>query len=101
MNNVKNVLEIDQVKDLISKIKGEEPKKKSLAWLWILLASVVVAGAVAFLVVRYFVCDDEDWDEDDDWDEDEDEDDEDDEDDTEVEIKVEGKEDNEEAPSAE
>ena len=79
MNNfAKNVLEMEQVKDLVSKIKGEPAKKKNLNWLWILLAVVVVAAAVAFFVVRFFRDKDE-YLEDDEWNlEDEDDEDEDD-----------------------
>ena len=68
MNNfAKNVLEMEQVKDLVSKIKGEDKKKHNLTWLWILLAVVAVAGVVAFLVVRYF-CTEEEYLDEDEWD---------------------------------
>ena len=54
MNNfAKNVLEKEQVKELLNKIKGEERKKKNTI-IWIIAAAVVVSAVVAFLVVRYF-----------------------------------------------
>lgn len=54
MNNfAKNVLEKEQIKDLMSKIKGEERKKKNTL-IWIIVAAVAVSAVVAFLVVRYF-----------------------------------------------
>ena len=63
----KNVLEKEQIKELMSKIKGEERKKKSTL-IWIILAAVAVSAVVAFLVVRYFTeydcCDDCDCDDD-------------------------------------
>ena len=66
MRNFKEVLEKEQVKELLTKIKGEEKKQKKTI-LWIILAAVAVSAIVAFLVVRYFTehdccecdCDDE------------------------------------------
>ena len=53
MRNFREVLEKEQVKDLLTKIKGEEKKQKKTI-LWVILAAVAVSAVVAFLVVRYF-----------------------------------------------
>ena len=53
MRNFREVLEKEQVKDLLTKIKGEEKKQKKTI-LWVILAAVAVSAIVAFLVVRYF-----------------------------------------------
>ena len=53
MRNFREVLEKEQVKELLTKIKGEEKKQKKTI-LWVILAAVAVSAIVAFLVVRYF-----------------------------------------------
>ena len=53
MRNFREVLEKEQVKDLLTKIKGEEKKQKKTI-LWVILAAIAVSAIVAFLVVRYF-----------------------------------------------
>ena len=53
MRNFREVLEKEQVKDLLTKIKGEEKKQKKTI-LWVILAAVAISALVAFLVVRYF-----------------------------------------------
>lgn len=53
MRNFREVLEKEQVKDLLTKIKGEEKKQKKTI-LWVILAAVAISAIVAFLVVRYF-----------------------------------------------
>ena len=53
MRNFREVLEKEQVKDLLTKIKGEEKKQKKTI-LWVILAAVTISAIVAFLVVRYF-----------------------------------------------
>ena len=66
MRNYREVLEKEQVKELLTKIKGDEKKQKKTI-LWVILAAVAVSAIVAFLVVRYFTehdccecdCDDE------------------------------------------
>lgn len=53
MRSFKEVLEKEQVKELLTKIKGDEKKRKKTI-LWVILAAVAVSAVVAFLVVRYF-----------------------------------------------